>query len=84
MTPQGSRRTTGVGLVAEALRAAFGVGFHVRVFPDHSAALADGEPRRRHSMTSRPPASRAQRAPTLLVWPSAENGSRTESRSTPG
>ena len=31
MTPQGSRHTTGVGLVAEALRAAFGVGFHVRV-----------------------------------------------------
>ena len=34
MTPQGSRHATGVDLVADSLRRAFGTGFHVRMqFP---------------------------------------------------
>ena len=45
MTPQGSRHTTGVGLVSEALRAAFGAGFHVRVqFPLAADDYSEPEP----------------------------------------
>jgi Uma2 family endonuclease len=45
MTPQGSRHTTGVELVAEALRAAFGAGFRVRVqFPLATDDYSEPEP----------------------------------------
>jgi Uma2 family endonuclease len=45
VTPQGSRHSTGVGLVSEALRAAFGAGFHVRVqFPLAADDYSEPEP----------------------------------------
>ncbi len=45
MTPQGSRHATGVDLVADALRHAFGAGFHVRMqFPLATSDYSEPEP----------------------------------------
>ncbi len=45
MTPQGSRHATGVDLVADSLRRAFGAGFHVRMqFPLAADDYSEPEP----------------------------------------